>query len=82
LGGRILHIDTAPAAAFKLFTETVDNAVENVLGSVAFRSLCYADVILVKKPSKKNFPQTFQTFTPLCDDGALVTDDNRSRAGG
>jgi hypothetical protein len=55
----------------------VDNAVENALKNVAHRSLHSPRVILVKKPSKKNFPSTYQRATRRYDYGAGGTDDNQ-----
>jgi hypothetical protein len=73
---------TPPACdlRLKLFTKSVDNAVENDLKNVPHRSLHYSQVILVKKPSKKNFPFAYQVAAPSYDDGAGGTADNTSRA--
>jgi hypothetical protein len=73
---------TPPACdlSLKLFTKSVDNAVENDLKNVAHRSLHYSEVILVKKTSKKNFPSVYQLATSSYDDGAGGTNDNPSRA--
>ena len=54
----------------KLFTNSVDNAVDNDLKNVAHRSLRYTQVILVKKTSKKNFPYGYQFAASSYDDGA------------
>jgi len=58
----------------------VDNAVENDLKNVAHRSFHYAQVILVKKTSKKNFPFVYQLATSSYDYDAGGTTDNPSRA--
>jgi hypothetical protein len=63
-----------------MFTESVDNAVENDLKNGPHRSLHYSQVILVKKPSKKNFPSAYQIATSSYDYGAGGTNDNQSGA--
>jgi hypothetical protein len=72
----------APPRAFKLCTNSVDNVVEKDLRRVASRCTRYSEVILVKKPSKTDFPQAYQFRAPLYDDGARESNDNQSRASG
>jgi hypothetical protein len=58
----------------------VDNAVDNALKNVGHRSHHYPQVILVKKPSKKNFPLTYQRPMRRYDYWATGTNDNQFAA--
>jgi hypothetical protein len=58
-------------AARDLFTKTVDNTVEKDLRNVARHRARSAEVILVKKPSKKPYSSRYQRPAPSYDDGAV-----------
>jgi len=60
----------------------VDNFVEKDLRRVASRCAHYSEVILIKKPSKTDFPLAYQLRAPLYDDSARESNDNQSRASG
>jgi hypothetical protein len=76
---RILHSEGRPPAARNLCTKSVDNAVEKDLRRAASRSTRYAEVILVKKPSKSGFRLGYQIVAPLYDDGARGSNPNQSQ---
>jgi hypothetical protein len=61
----------------KVFTVSVDNTVENGLGSVPHGFVRSARVKLVKKPSNLNFILPFQSVSASCGDSARGYNNNR-----